>query len=350
MLRLLIAIVACALPLAAGAATSTPRLLFVQKDGHVAFMLPETHIGTPRQRDSYFASTIQPAFKASSMLLLEKGDTSHRDAEYAAKACQHEGADEAALDTALDAAIARHPATRAMRIKYTPQKLTTTSRFYRFDLLLRGLLNMSPDMVDRAADAGPELRLLPSMSSRLMQAAPRPWRSLDSLAANFDAYCALSSADRVVLLSHYIDLAKVVAEPPSSASQQKQIDEVYSQTDALDQSSLTAIAATLDGTRATPPPSNNERSRVRNTFMLVARNRGWMAQLPALFAARELPFFAIGAGHFVDGNDGPGLITMLREAGYTVVQVRDAAHLRTLLAGRPSVARVPRARGEQHDK
>jgi hypothetical protein len=333
MLRHVVAIATCWLSLAAAAAASPPRLLVVQKPGQMAFMLSETHIGTPEQLDSYFWTTVQPAFNASSLLLLEKGDTTQRDDEYAAKACAQEGPDEAALDAALDAAIAGHPTTPAARLAYTPDKLAQTSRFYRFDLLLRGLVTMPLDAASPVADDSATSQLLPPLSARLLAAAPRPWRSLDSLAANFRAYCALAPADRAVLLSHFIDLSNRTAAPMRRPGQQCDIDEATFRTETLDEASLGAITATLAG-RNTAPPATNRRDRVKNTFLLVERNRGWMAQLPEVFATQDLPFFAIGAAHFIDGDAGPGLITMLRAAGYTVAPVRDAQHLRALLDGR----------------
>lgn len=340
MLRPLIAPALFWLSLAASAAAPPPRLLVVQKAGQMAFMLSETHIGTPEQLDNYFATTVQPAYNASSLLLLEKGDTSARDDEYAAKACAQEGPDEAALDPALDAAIAGHPATRATRLAFTPEKLAQTSRFYRFDLLLRGLVTMPPDAASPIADESAASLLLPPLSARLMAAAPHPWRSLDSLSGNFRAYCALAPADRALLLAHFIDLSNRTAAPMRRPGQQRTIDEATFRTETLDEASLTAIAATLAGGQAAPA-ATTPRERIKNSFLIVERNRGWMDQLPDVFATQDLPFFAIGAAHFIDCDAGPGLITMLRAAGYTVAPVRDARHLRALLAGRPALARVP---------
>ncbi|PTT85554.1 hypothetical protein DBR42_14285, partial [Pelomonas sp. HMWF004] len=121
---------------AVGAAPRTaslgPRLLAAEKAGRVAFFLPESHIGSPAQRDSYFEQTIKPAFEASSMLLLERPGDPRLDRDYLHRACADEGQEEAGLDARLDAAVLAHPASALERVAPLSATTPALGRFIRF--------------------------------------------------------------------------------------------------------------------------------------------------------------------------------------------------------------------------
>ncbi|MBY0443865.1 MAG: TraB/GumN family protein, partial [Burkholderiales bacterium] len=70
-------------------------------------------------------------------------------------------------------------------------------------------------------------------------------------------------------------------------------------------------------------------------YYIAERNRGWVSQLPEILAKERLAFYAIGARHFADGSHGAGLITLLREAGYTVSLVENVSTVNAALARLP---------------
>lgn len=51
--------------------------------------------------------------------------------------------------------------------------------------------------------------------------------------------------------------------------------------------------------------------------LIVERNQAWMPQIKTLLAAESQPFIVVGAGHVTGAH---GLVSMLREDGYTVEQ------------------------------
>ena len=63
------------------------RLLLAQKDGRIALLLPESHIGSPAQEDQYFRNVIRPAFATSSAVLTERSSVSWFDQTYNQATC-----------------------------------------------------------------------------------------------------------------------------------------------------------------------------------------------------------------------------------------------------------------------
>lgn len=333
------AVLAAAMLVHAHAATAgtAARLLVAEKDGRALFLLPESHVGTPTQQDAYFRETIRPAFAASSALLLERGASAQLSPDYFGRRCDVEGPDEPDEDADLDAALRAHPDPVLGRVLPLDEHLQRLGRFIRFEMLLQAWSARAyRQAADGAADAH-AVRVLPAQSGQLMTALPRPYRSVDDAASFFQAWCALAPAERSVLVRGLIDDLDAPPQPPEA---EQGLRGVYRTIDTTYAASLAALRATLAGAPAADAVERQwtRGELIRQRYLITERNRGWIAQLPSVLASERLPFYAIGAAHFVDGPYGAGLITLLREAGYRVSLVTDRPALRAVLARVPADA------------
>ncbi|PTT81102.1 hypothetical protein DBR42_18420, partial [Pelomonas sp. HMWF004] len=193
-------------------------------------------------------------------------------------------------------------------------------------------------------------QLMPAQSSRLMMASPRAFRSVDDTASLFAAYCAMAPVQRAALIRGYLD-ALVAAQQPAATPSAQTLQAFYRDMDALYLRVLnrlrTEAAVAPLAAEPTPEP-DSPKAVAKQAFLITQRNRGWMAQLPAVMAQERLPFYAIGAAHFVDGPHQTGLVSMLRAQGYRVTLVDGPNALQRLLvqvpAPRPQADPLPDAR------
>jgi hypothetical protein len=339
----ILGLAAAGLLLMASARAATPgtpaRLLVAEKDGRAIFLLPESHIGTPAQQDAYFRETIRPAFAAASALLLERSLSARLSPDYYERRCDVEGPDEPALDADVNAALRAHPDPVLAHVLPLEGDLERLGRFIRFEMLLQAWIGRGHvQPADDAAHAVPAVRVLPAQSGQLMMATPHPYRSVDDTASFFQAYCALAPAERSVLVRRLLDDLDAAVQPQAGAEQD--LAGMYRTIDATYQACLAAIRAALTHPHGAAADVRHwtPTELITQRFLIAERNRGWIAQLPSVLASERLPFYAIGAAHFVDGPYGAGLITLLREAGYRVSLVPDRPALRAVLARVPADA------------
>jgi hypothetical protein len=326
-----------------------PRLLLVEKDDRTALFLPETHIGTPLQDDEYFRTVLRPAFSASSELLAERSVAPWWDRSFDSTVCSDEGAEEAALDEALTAAISKHPFVPSplLRAVTSPDNIAALGRFIRFDRLFFDVHMRALGQVQLPAGAGSRSILMPNAQSGVLLAgAPRRVASVENTGTMLHAYCSLPPAQRAALIAATIaqndalpEATKVKASDASlKAASYRSIDAQYRQVLSCMRASLHRESPAALDCGASQANQRTEPELSINRFMLVARGQTWVAGLARVMQRERLPFYALGAAHFPDGPAGPGLITMLRTAGYTVTLLEDRHALMAILARLPQLA------------
>jgi|GEM_PF-6602268 len=350
---------AAAGPAAAARPVIGPRLLLVQKDGRAALFLPESHVGSAAQDDAYFRSVIRPAFAASSALLAERSKVSWFDSTYYQSTCPDEGQAEAALDADLNAALRRNaPAVPpALRAVSPLDRLDTLGRFIRFHWLFVNAHKRAYGQLPDAASPARSFKIRNAQSGVLLAGAPRRADSVEDTGTWLHAYCAMPPAQRASLIADAI--AQSLA-PPDPADADRSPEQLRAATDrdtdtsyqrALDDLRATLRAPFPTGRADAPPPEAGNANFARawtpaeltmNRFMIVERSQAWVAGLPAVLRRERLPFYALGAAHFADGPAGPGLITLLRDAGYSVSLLRDRRELDAALARLPAPAATAR--------
>jgi hypothetical protein len=328
----------------AGAAGIGARLLLVQKDGHSALFLPETHIGSPAQDDAYFRDVLRPAFAASSVLLAERSSASWFDHDYYQAACADNSQAEAALDPALADALRKHPPAVAPALRaFVPDHWTDSiGRFLRFQILFINLRVHGVPLPNGAVAPASTYQVRNAQSSILMTEAPRRFASVEDLGTFLHAYCALTPAQRAALIAETIRLSNEpnLAEPGKSVAQLRTA--TYQTLDTEYREALTNMHANLQrsgnaqGTATWTPIE-----LLTNKYLLAERNQAWIAGLPVMMASERLPFYALGAAHFSDTPAGPGLITLLRNAGYSVTLIEDRRVLNVALSRLPALQEQP---------
>lgn len=328
------------LPLAHGEAAPAlpPRLLAAEKQGQLIFLLPETHVGLRWQFDPYFERVIRPAFAAASVLLSERSEEVQLEQRLRYQACADDDPIERQVDPAVnDALPGILPKTIWGRVP-PPAPVTGFSRFMRTELLIDDIY------FHKYADAATTARERPphdvpadateGYAAHLMLGAPRPHLSVDTPDSLYQSYCWLPPSARNDLAASLLRMrddeagagAGVLASPVTVDAGLTAMGKAY-------RAMLVQTVHTLDGDAVAPALTPTELGVAR--FVLAARNRGWIGRLPALAAGQRLPFLVLGAAHFPESNAGPGVIHLLRDAGYRVTLVRDREQLQGLLAQLP---------------
>jgi hypothetical protein len=354
---------ACLLAAAGGASADAgnagfgARLLLAQKDGHVALLLPESHIGSPAQEDQYFRNVIRPAFAASSALLAERSSVSWFDKTYDQAGCPVESDAEAALDPALNDALRRHaPPTppelpAALRSLAPVDRIGTLGRFMRFYLLFMDAHQRAYGAIPAEAGAR-SFTVRTAQSGILLAGTPKRVGSVEDTGTWLHAYCAMRPEQRALMIAETIGRSAQPTAPDTADAGKSGAalrEATYRDNDAAYRRSLDDVRAALRSPR--PPgqaawPAHGSPAPLASTagqlaidqFTLAERSRAWVAGLPAVWRRERLPFYALGAAHFADGPPGPGLVTLLREAGYSVSLLADRRALDAALAGAPRAA------------
>lgn len=326
-----------------------PRLLLVEKDGRMALFLPETHIGTPAQDDDYFRAVVRPAFSASSEVLAERSVAPWWDRSFDSAACPDEGAEEAALDGALTAAVSMHAVAPSplLRAVTSPDNIGTLGRFIRFDRLFYDVHLRAIGQVQLPAGAASRSILMRNAQSGVLLAgAPRRVATVENTGTMLHAYCSLPPAQRAALIAATIAQsdaqpgATKVEAPDASlkTASYRSIDAEYRQVLSCIRAGLHRQGPAALNCGASEANQRTEPELTINRFMLVARGQTWVTGLAAVMQRERLPFYALGAAHFPDGPAGPGLVTMLRDAGYKLTLLENRHALMAVLKRLPALA------------
>lgn len=336
------------------------RLLLVEKDDRIALFLPESHIGSPAQNDRYFRHVIRPAFAASSALLAERSNVSWLDETYFEAACPVESEAEAALDPALNTALRQHPPQvppdllPALRAMSPIDSIDRLGRFMRFYALFVNLHRRDSGAKLNTAGAR-SFKVRNAQSGVLLALAPHRAYSVEDTGTFMHAYCALQPTQRASLITDTITQSAQPDPDDASKSATALRTAAYQKIDAEYRQVLTDLRAAFPapfsaGPIAAPPPVAENTNYLRtwtpaelavNKFMLSGRSQAWIAELPNVLQRERLPFYALGAAHFADGPYGDGVITLLRNAGYTVSILRNRHELDAALARLPAPAGRP---------
>ena len=319
------------------------RLLAAERDGQLLLLLPETHVGLRSQFDRYFKQVIEPAFAASSALLAERSEEAQLDESLRYKACADEDSSETEVDAAINELL---PTILPMTIwgrMPPPAPVTGFSRFMRVALLLNGTyLRKYADATTTLAQHQPKkvpASIALSYAAELHREAPRPQMSVDTPATMFDVYCAMSPVERNALARSLLRFrsdqitgdADFVLTQENMRAGAVRVDKIYRE--LLERNARTIAGQAMPASSQPAPPAVER-------FILAGRSRSWSEHLPELTTGQRLPFFILGAAHFADFDSGPGMIHLLRDAGYRVSLVENRRQLDGLLARLPPAPAV----------
>lgn len=329
--------------IASNSAFQIPRLIVVEKAGKTALFLPESHIADPSQFDRYFLRIIQPAFQASSRLFLERAEEIQLDETYRYRRCADEAADETAVDLALNRALQPAAAHTVWRYLGAHDPFDRFGRFMRVQLLLSAVFAPQNQPQYSHTGAVATTQVLAAPSSRLMVEYPHPFTSVDNVETFFAANCAMRPVERNQLAQELIlnqsEFSELTMRRVTRSAVEQHIATQYR--DCMDYIAASISGKPLPHSLCGADVVNAGAGRAIGQYLLYERNIGWVARLPQIMTEERLPFYALGAAHFVDGPTGPGLITMLRDAGFIVSLIENRAQLDAVLRRIPSAAVKP---------
>ncbi|KQQ36094.1 hypothetical protein ASF61_07795 [Duganella sp. Leaf126] len=359
-----------------------PRLIAAERDGRLLLLLPETHAGLRDQYDHYFRAVIMPAFAASSALFSERSSPVQADTQLRYRPCADQQPDEAQVDAALNATLPELLPATYWGVQTPPAPVTGFSRFMRVQMVLEDAYFNSAGWYAPPWQPQP-VPDLPSdltthYAARLMLDAPRRAVSVDTPDSSFKAYCSLTPAQRTALARAAMQqrLRQAGHAPPrdqldrpvdAGAVERQDLQDEVAQMDADYRQILKRIAQALERTDLADPigkvgkidrnsendtndtndihgkvgkfanDASDQNQRAIDRYLLGARNRVWVAQLPQMTAGQRLPFMVLGAAHFLDADadSGPGLLRLLRDDGYRLTLVQDRRQLAVLLRKLP---------------
>ena len=273
------------------------------------------------------------------------------DRNYETATCSDESVAEAALDDDLNAALAQRGSEKPVYFQaFAPEKILELGRFVRFyrvfsDVQMRSVGTKS--LPSNAASRRVEARS--AQSGILMAWKPRRIVTVEDMTTMLHAYCALEPEKRALLIAATITQhAKTDNDHSPSVSASTIQNETYA---AINFSYLQSLSQMRAAVQLPFLPVKERRTvngiteseSVIERFMIVERGREWVYRLATVMQHERLPFYALGAAHFPDVPAGPGLITLLRAAGYRVSLIADKRALNAALARLPA---VPHFRGD----
>lgn len=347
----------CGAAEAAPAGPLPPRLVAAERNGQLIFLLPETHAGLRIQYDRYFKTVIEPAFVASSLLLSERSAPVQAEPSLRYQACPDQQPDEAQVDHALNAALPELLPGSYWGVFPPSAPVTGFSRFMRFNLVFEDAYFNPTGRYAPPWQPQPTAQLPATVTvgyaTRLMLDDPRPFASVDTPASSFQAYCSLAPAQRSALARAVLQMRLRQAghappldqlDQPENAAvlERRELEQNAARMEAnywqwVQRIGLTvATSNAAAGAAAADYPAIDQNQLDIERYLVVARNRQWLARLPQMTAGQRLPFMVLGAAHLPDSAAGPGLLRLLHDDGYRLTMVRNHAQLAALLHHLPA--------------
>ncbi|KQV51807.1 TraB/GumN family protein [Massilia sp. Root335] len=350
--RLIAGAAACMLAGAGAHAADTflPRAWLVSNGKTQAVLVAESHFGTAVEQDGYYDAVVQPSYQAADVAVMETymGPEEMRNETFERGApCMSGPGDRRTgrLAPAFDALIA---ATRANGLEVPnwldswqliPEFLFTSTYLTRFTIDALG-----PDY-DKALEthlgAGTSFRL------RALGGSAKKTVGLNVLKDQRNDFCSASAADRQDFLAdNVLQAARLL--------RMKQADPTYAKVGELAAPMGRVFAAgvrCIDRAEACPIdmlPADTRLLRDKGMMFdyspgiidvsLRRRTRAWVPVIVRAMTEHRRTFIIAGALHLPDlsiaGKREPGLISQLRQRGYTVTTIRGPADIAGFL--RPS--------------
>lgn len=335
-----VAMMAMVIPTVADAGTTVPRAWLVTKGATQTVLVAESHLGTPVESDRYFDSVVKPSYAVADVAVMETyfgpSQTLNETFERGAPCFDDPlGLRTPRLRRAFDALIS---ATRDNRLdmpdwlkewEILPEFIFTSTLFDQFAVKSLGPSYFAA--VEAQGGLGISFRL------HGKDATAKKTIGLDTLKDRRAHFCSSSASERADFVA---DEALVVAR----LLQLKQADPKYASVGKLAAAMgqvLAEIARCVD--QAVPCAIEQASPDLRllqnsgwmpyfspGTFeiSLKKRTRAWVPVIIKTISEHRRSFVIVGALHLPDlkvgGRVELGLISLLRQQGYSVTVIKDA--------------------------
>jgi hypothetical protein len=330
-------------PTAAAATTNPPRAWLIAKGDAQAVLVGESHFGTPVEYDRYFETVVKPSYAVAEMAVMETyfGPDQMRNESFEISApCVDDpmGLHTPRLHLAFDTLI---NATRDNHLE-VPNWLEDWEMLPEFTLTSVLLDSFTSASLGPRYDAAIESQGGPGISLRLRGkgTAAKTIIGLDTLKDRRTHFCSASAgaradfvADRVLKVSRLLRLKQ---SNPSYTSLGKLavlgggvVNETVRCVDravpcAVDQISPSEQLLQDKGWVYSYSPGTFE-------ILIKKRTAAWLPLIVKTISEHRRSFVIVGAQHLPDlrvgGRVEPGLISLLRQQGFSVTRIGDASDI-----------------------
>lgn len=342
---------------AAAAMPPSPYLFKISRPGFTAYVLPESHVGSPLEFGPHYHSAVLPAARRSRVIVHEGASLdAFPGSRHWGRTCLDDQPRLAALGPELVQRIAAHhrysqwaDLRRAFAERgdaFAEEQFTTfigarglLLNFLELDSRIGALLERELAMVTSTEPAvtSREFYTEHGASSRITRAVPRLRReSIETLDDEASAICALPAPlqhEAVAQAVQSFDGIRHAAHTHAPGTRFEQVEAVFRLLGAqLRQTGIEpsqAIAA--GGAREQRPQARVpvhhlpglSRGRALDMLKLGLRNQRWAERIDEHARARRQGlFYVLGAAHLLDFEDFDGLLTLLRQRGFRIEVVR----------------------------
>jgi hypothetical protein len=321
-------------------ADAAPRLFAVQDQGKLAFILAESHLATRVELDRYFSEVVMRAARASTSyadegppgLYFEPANLTDCNGLDSAAAKREQST--SLLNQALEVHTGRL-AIGSIAKSGSKEELRQFISGYPFFLKLIevkeqvGAMINSPELAKLANKGVPAARIF----ERIV-IAQKGKRAFVETTADFKrAFCAVPAHYQHGVVEAYVER---LTKPNVPKIDLQLAERCYLTT--LAASHRQACKGDLNKPCDQAPlayPINGCEALGRwgdeyYRFAIAARNVTWIVHMERLISEGRT-FFSLGGAHLPDTTLGPGILSLLRERGYSITLVEDARQLDLIL-------------------
>lgn len=306
----------------------TARLFMAQKGDHIAFFLPVFHVTTNLEKDNYLPTVIEEVFRRTTALYDESAHKSHIY-PYALHPCAKKIQLPAKVQKKLDK-------------KYSEIVSYDTYRFPAPDLIqekdfVKLMVVMFGPIHEDEKNLPPGYVLHKGQVSTVLAKKYGVGRnSIEGMHEFHRSYCELSEQERISTINDALrDFGNINQQGESFKTKlYKKVLEstILSMSVPISDQSV----ALHSGEKAGKNFFTNDLDR----FVLFNRNQIWLSKIIQMSSEPGIPFYAFGAAHFTANKFGPGLISLLRQAGFEISLIKSLSDLPPNFMSRPAALQV----------
>lgn len=329
--------------------TVQPRAWLVGDGKSQAVLVAESHFGTTVEQDGYYDTVVQPSYLVADAAVMETymgPDEMRNEAFERGAPCMNGIGDRRTerLTPAFDALIS---ATSANGLE-VPNWLANWQLIPEFLFTSTFLTSFTIDALGPTYDMALESRLGPATSFRLRRlgSSAKKTFGLNVLKDQRDDFCSANAADRQDFLADNIQhVARLL--------RMKQADPTYANVGELGAPMARFFVASLrcvDSVDACPIEMSSPDTRLLTDkgimydyspgvieVSLRRRTRAWVPIIVRTMKENHRTFIILGSLHLADlsiaGKREPGLISQLRQRGYTITAILTPSDIAGFLSG-----------------
>lgn len=340
--KLLAVTVGFCISVASTAAAPPPRAWLIEKGGASAVIVGESHLATPAEFDTYFSDVIRPAFNSARTVVSETVQGPEQRKDFGLNvgtpcpgSAERVDVGRAAVYRALIRSVNENDPSQPI-----PVWMEQWSVFPEYVQISALQLGFEQDEASRAIAAGHASKSFPGVSLVLQEnpvsRGGKKFLGLDTPLDFKRHFCSATAADRNDFV---LDRTEALTNTLHRLFHPEDAD-YAALLDAMGVS-VNTIARCVDNKPACglAPPDDalvkigwSSSWRPGNVNILIQqRNLTWLPRIRSAIDANDKAFIIVGMLHLADLQVGErsfkGLVTLLREQGYTVRPILNGAGL-----------------------